>query len=185
MSTNTQQWRPHELEDELVKLRLLQQSDFEDLFQVASDPAIWREHPISNRYQRDVFQRYFDLAISSTAAFLVIEKTTGQIIGCTVLHDHSPQDSSIAIGFTFLARKYWGRNFNLASKKLLINYAFQFVHNVSFLAGVDNIRPQITLQKLGARLSGQVDFKNGDQIISQNKYVISKKDWKSTRIAII
>ena len=185
MNLKVKQWQPNSLENDILKLKLLREADFENLFKVASDPAIWAEHPIKNRYQQEVFRSYFDQAMSSTAAFLIIEKASDKIIGCTMLHNYDAQDSSISIGFTFLARNYWGREFNIASKRLLMDYAFQFVETIFFLVGADNIRPQITLKKLGARLDCQVDYKHGDQIIPQFKYAISRNDWKEAAIAIL
>lgn len=173
-----QQWRVESLENEKVKLKLLGEDDFEVLYQVAADPAVWVEHPISDRYKREVFQAYFEQAIASTAAFLVIDKLTNQIIGCTQFHDYSPPDSSVAIGFTFLSRAFWGKKYNLSSKRLLLEFAFQFVNKVYFLAGASNFRPQMTLVKLGARLDGEVNFKNGDKNIRQFRYVIYKADWR-------
>jgi len=180
MNLNVKQWRPDSLENDRLRLKLLREEDFENLFKVASDPSIWVEHPIKNRYQREVFQGYFNLALSSTAAFLIIEKASDKIIGCTILHNYNEQDSSIPIGFTFLARDYWSREYNIASKRLLMDHAFQFVENIFFLVGKDNIRPQITLKKLGARLNCQVEYKHGDQNIPQFQYLISRDDWKET-----
>ncbi|RZK52248.1 MAG: N-acetyltransferase, partial [Pedobacter sp.] len=39
------------LENESVKLVPLDKDDFELLFNVASDPLIWEQHPNKNRYQ--------------------------------------------------------------------------------------------------------------------------------------
>jgi hypothetical protein len=61
-----------------------------------------------------------------------------------------------------------------------MDHAFQFVENIFFLVGKDNIRPQITLKKLGARLNCQVDYKHGDQNIPQFQYLITRDDWKET-----
>lgn len=176
MEGELQIWRPDHLENEMLRLRLLKREDFEDLFKVASDPAVWVEHPISDRYKRGVFQSYFDQAMSSTAAFLIIDKATEEIIGCTRFHDYSASDSSVAIGFTFLARAYWGKEFNRSSKRLLMDFAFTLVDKVFFLVGANNVRPQMTLKKLGARLDGEVEYKH-DKSIQQFKYVILKKDW--------
>jgi len=38
------------LENDLVKLAPLQESDFEALYRVASDPLVWEQHPNKNRY---------------------------------------------------------------------------------------------------------------------------------------
>lgn len=46
------------LSNELVELRALHVGDFEALYEVASDPLIWEQHPNPNRYQRPVFENF-------------------------------------------------------------------------------------------------------------------------------
>lgn len=46
------------LQNDLIKLIPLQETDFEILYDVASDPAIWEQHPNKNRYERDVFKTF-------------------------------------------------------------------------------------------------------------------------------
>ena len=47
------------LENENVKLVPLQETDFERLYDVASDPLIWEQHPNKDRYKREIFQTFF------------------------------------------------------------------------------------------------------------------------------
>jgi hypothetical protein len=42
------------LKGELLALRPLRPDDFPVLYEVASDPLIWEQHPSSDRYQLDV-----------------------------------------------------------------------------------------------------------------------------------
>src|SRR6185312_15160356 len=71
------------LRGNLVHLRPLRESDFEALFAVASDPLIWEQHPASDRYQEPVFRDFFRGGIESGGAFLVLDATTGAVIGST------------------------------------------------------------------------------------------------------
>jgi hypothetical protein len=75
------------LENELIALQLLQATDFDRLFKVAADPLIWELHPAKDRYKKEVFQLYFDDALASGSSLLVIDKATGEVIGCTRLYD--------------------------------------------------------------------------------------------------
>jgi len=43
------------LNGKLLDIRPLQPDDFNDLYAVASDPLIWEQHPVQDRYKRDVF----------------------------------------------------------------------------------------------------------------------------------
>ena len=76
------------LENELVKLIPLKKDDFEQLYQVASDPLIWEQHPNKNRYQREVFEKFFEDAIKSKGAFLVIDNKTEEVIGSSRYYDY-------------------------------------------------------------------------------------------------
>jgi N-acetyltransferase len=138
------------LQDGLILLQPLQPSDFEALFKVASDPLIWEQHPNKNRWHREVFQNYFDGAIESGGALLVIDKQTNEIAGCSRYYDYNEVEQSVFIGYTFLARKFWGKQYNPAMKNLMISHAFQFVNTVLFHIGAENIRSQIAIGRIGA-----------------------------------
>lgn len=143
--------------NDLVLLQPLKESDFEDLFNVASDPLIWEQHPNSDRYKRDVFQKYFNGAIESNGAFLILAKKDQSIIGCTRFYEYNEEDSSVAIGFTFINRAHWGNGYNSAIKKLMIDYAFQSVKNIYFHVGLTNYRSQKAVEKLGAVKVAETD----------------------------
>src|SRR5581483_7129125 len=62
------------LKGELLALRPLRPEDSPDLYAVASDPLIWEQHPSKDRYQEEVFQRFFREALASGGALLAITK---------------------------------------------------------------------------------------------------------------
>lgn len=64
------------LENDLVILRPLRESDFEDLYKLASDSKIWEQHQNKNRHTRKAFTRFFKEAIDSKGALLIIDKIT-------------------------------------------------------------------------------------------------------------
>ena len=163
-----------ELENDLIKIVPLKESDFERLFTVASDPSIWEQHPTKDRYKREIFQKYFDGAVESKSAFLVFNKATNELIGSTRFYDFKPEHSSIAIGFTFLARKYWGGDYNRSMKKLLLDYAFTFVNTILFHIGSTNIRSQKAVLKIGATKINEVDFDYYGTKLLHFEYAIGK-----------
>lgn len=79
---------------------------------MAADPLIWGQHPTKDRYKKEVFTLVFDGAITGGMPFLIIDKTSGNIIGSTRYYNYKPNNSSIAIGYTFLAKAYWGGKHN-------------------------------------------------------------------------
>ena len=130
------------LENENVKLVPLNPNDFEELFSVASDPKIWEQHPNKDRYQREVFEKFFQGAIESKGAFKIMDKSSNEVAGSTRFYDYNPDENSIFIGYTFYATKFWGSKLNPQVKKLMLDYIFQFVDKVNFHVGKNNIRSQ-------------------------------------------
>lgn len=141
---------PDFLQDNLIKLNPLQKTDFDSLFNVASDPLVWEQHPNPNRYKLEDFTNYFKGAIESKGAFLISDIATNETVGCSRYYDFNETDNSILIGYTFLGTKFWGNGYNKAMKKLMLNYAFQFVDKVYFHIGAFNYRSQKAIEKIGA-----------------------------------
>jgi RimJ/RimL family protein N-acetyltransferase len=166
--------QPH-LKGELIELRPLRRDDWDELFAVASDPLIWEQHPESDRYKEEVFKIFFEDALRSGGAFVVVDTKTQQIIGSTRFHGYDPEKSEIEIGWTFLARKYWGGRCNREMKQLMLAHAFEFVENVVFFVGENNIRSQKATEKIGAVKSGTAKKIYGNRPASLNvRYLIKK-----------
>ena len=145
------------LENENVKLVPLNPNDFEELFSVASDQKIWEQHPNKDRYQREVFEKFFQGAIESKGEFKIMDKSSNEVAGSTRFYDYNPKENSIFIGYTFYATKFWGSKLNPQVKKLMLDYIFQFVDKVNFHVGKDNIRSQKAMEKLGAKKVDEVN----------------------------
>ncbi|PYL25454.1 MAG: N-acetyltransferase [Verrucomicrobia bacterium] len=166
--------QPH-LKGELIDLRPLKPDDWKELFAVASDPFIWEQHPESDRHLEDVFKIFFSDALESRGAFVILDRMTQQIIGSTRFYGYDPEKSEIEIGWTFLARKYWGGRYNAEMKRLLLNHAFKFVENVVFFVGEDNVRSQKAMEKVGATKVGTATRAYGNRPPARNlKYVMRK-----------
>ena len=142
------------LRGELLELRPLRADDFEVLFRVASDPLIWEQHPESTRYQEETFRGFFAEALASGGALVALDRATGEIIGSSRYYGYDPEQSVVEIGWTFLARAYWGGRYNGEMKRLMLEHAFQSVNRVIFLIGPKNRRSQRAVEKIGAVLAG-------------------------------
>lgn len=146
------------LNGDTLKLRPLREDDFALLYEAASDPAIWEQHPDSARYQRDVFRKnFFRGAIDSRSALAVVENDTGRIIGSSRYYEWDPESLEIAIGYTFLERNHWGNGSNREMKALMLAHAFKYAHTVWFHVGKSNLRSRRAVEKLGATLSFEQD----------------------------
>ena len=141
-----------------VELAPLCAADHDALYAVARDPLIWEQHPSWDRYKPEVFRPLFDSGLASGGALIVREVATGEVIGSTRFYDLRPQDPSVAIGYTFLARRCWGGTFNHEMKRLLLDHAFGFVDRVWFHIGAQNIRSRTAIGRIGAVLMLIVPF---------------------------
>jgi RimJ/RimL family protein N-acetyltransferase len=110
---------------ESILLRPLMADDFEALYAAASDPLIWEQHPEPLRYQRQVFEEFFAGALASGGALLVIDKTSGEVIGTSRYYEWNPDQREVAIGYTFLVRSHWGGATNREMKQLMLGHAFR------------------------------------------------------------
>jgi len=166
------------LENDLIQIVPLKEADFEALFAVASDPLIWEQHPNKDRYQREVFQNFFKGAIESKGAFIVYEKGTGKIVGSSRYYDFDEEKSEVAVGYTFIAREFWGKGHNRALKTLMLDYAFQFVEKVILHIGATNFRSQKATEKLGAVKVGELEVAYYGETVKLNfVYQVDKAKW--------
>jgi RimJ/RimL family protein N-acetyltransferase len=142
------------LEGGLLMLRPLRPEDWDALFNVASDPLIWEQHPIRDRYKEEVFRDFFNEALDSGGALIATDARDGRVIGSSRFHGYDEGKGEIEIGWTFLARPYWGGVYNHEMKQLMLRHAFRFVRSVIFLVGPQNLRSQKALEKIGAVRAG-------------------------------
>jgi RimJ/RimL family protein N-acetyltransferase len=138
------------LTGQLLKLRPLRTEDWDDLYAVARDPLVWEQHPSKDRHKEEVFRAFFREAMESGGALVAIDLRNGPVIGSSRFHGYSEEKSEIEIGWTFLARAYWGGLYNGEMKRLMLTHAFRFVTNVIFRIGPQNIRSQKAVEKIGA-----------------------------------
>lgn len=170
----------HPLENDHIILYPLQESDFEQLYTVASDPEVWEQHPNKDRWKREVFQNFFKGAMESKGAFKIVDKSTGKIIGCTRYYDYNEAENFILIGYTFYGTDSWGKGINPQVKKLMLDYIFQFVPTVHFHVGANNLRSQIAIGRLGAEKIAEEDVAYFGEPPKLNFiYEMKKENWNS------
>jgi RimJ/RimL family protein N-acetyltransferase len=151
------------LKGQLLELRPLRLDDFQDLYEVASDPLIWEQHPHNTRYQEEVFKKFFHDALASGGALIAIDSDTHRVIGSSRYDGYDQEKSQVEIGWTFLARSHWGGVYNGEMKRLMLDHAFQFVQSVIFVIGKQNFRSQKAIEKLGGvRVGSTVDSGGAD-----------------------
>jgi len=154
------------LKGPLVELRPLRAEDFDELYVVACDPLIWEQHPAKDRYQEEVFRRFFREGLESGGALIAMDLKAGQVIGSSRFHGYDPEASEIEIGWTFLARSHWGGVYNGEMKQLMLRHAFQFVTSVILVIGPHNLRSQKAAEKIGGVRAGfRTDAEGAENLI--------------------
>jgi len=163
------------LKGALLELRPLREDDFHQLYDVASDPLIWEQHPSSDRYQKEVFDAFFREAMESGGALIAIDARSNGVIGSSRFYGYDEAASEIEIGYSFLARSHWGGRFNGEMKRLMLEHAFRFVNNVIFVIGPQNFRSQRAVEKIGAvRQESRVDPRGRGNFV----YLITVSEWR-------
>jgi len=162
------------LETESFALVQTRAAHFEPLYQVASNPAVWEQHPEKDRWQRAVFSDFFRTGLTNDlGCFTVIDKSSETVIGSTRFYAYDHAGRCVRLGYTFLSPEYWGTDANREIKQVLLDHAFHTVDTVFFDIGVDNVRSRKATEKLGA-----VEFDTSDGKVV---YVLHKKSFSGRR----
>jgi len=164
------------LRSDALLVQPLIQSDFEGLYQSASDPLVWAGHPATNRHERPIFETYFAFLVD-VKAVSITDISTGQIIGCSKFYTPPDQDHNLSIGFTFLAHPYWGGQTNSEMKRLMLDHIFEQQSDAWFHIAPNNIRSQKATQKLGAKFVGKEVFDLGTGSADWFTYRLKQTDW--------
>ena len=139
------------LKGEHLLIRKMLVNDFAELSFAMSDPKIWQDHPQKGRYQQAKIEFWFKQALQENA-LAILDNNNNQLIGSSRYYEINPQQSEIAIGYTFLTTKYWGGKTNLELKELMLHHALHYFETVWLHIGEDNIRSRKAAEKIGATL---------------------------------
>ena len=68
-----------------------------------------------------MFRAFFDDALAKGGALAIVDKTSGAVIGSSRFQycDREEEDGALEIGWSFLARRYWGRGYNAELRRLV------------------------------------------------------------------
>jgi N-acetyltransferase len=165
------------LRGETLLLRPLREDDRESLWEVARDPLIWEQHPDKTRFQPAGFARFFRDSLESGSALAIIEAASGRIIGSARYYDLDPAKREVAIGYTFLARAFWGGATNGELKRLMIGHAARFADRVWFHVGKFNLRSQRAMEKIGAEVECEGPRPLNGEMIPFIYYRIDTAGW--------
>ena len=80
---------------------------------------------------------------------IALDALEQRVIGSSRFHGYDEARSEVGIGWTFLARAYWGGKYNGQMKVLMLRHAFRFVNAVVFSVHPQNVRSQRAMEKIG------------------------------------
>ena len=106
--------------------------------------------------------------MESGGALIALDARDGRVIGSSRFHGYDEEKSEIEIGWTFLARSYWGGTYNKAMKQLMLQHAFTFVTSVVFMVGPENWRSQKAMEKIGGvRIEPRTNWQGRVSVVYQ------------------
>ncbi|MGB0871612.1 MAG: GNAT family N-acetyltransferase [Solirubrobacterales bacterium] len=136
-------------------LRLAVPEDAEQLFELASDPAVSRFFSWGPYTSIDQPLAYIESLKESRASgrlleFVIVENASDNIVGVTGLTEFSRRDRRAVVG-SWLGHKYWGTGVNLASKSLILSLGFNELglERISSYSHVRNGRSKAALERIG------------------------------------
>ena len=169
----------NKLENKNFILKLLNKNDFNVLYNIGKIKKIWEQHPENDRWKKEKFNIFFNKGIENKFGFYgIYNKSNSTLIGSTRYYSYSKKNNSIKIGFTFLTPEYWGTDTNLQIKTLMLGYAFNYVENIYFDIGKNNIRSRKAIEKIGATLHLDADIGNV-------LYILRFEDLKVINLGVI
>ncbi|MDE3144378.1 MAG: GNAT family N-acetyltransferase [Bacteroidota bacterium] len=185
---------PTILTGETVKLVPLEKVHFEELYTAASDKKLW-EHIPTDCSKRETFDTAYNFALAEREKgnqypFVIVHRTTNEIIGSTRFFEIFPLDQKLEIGWTWLVAKYWGTEMNFECKLLLLTYCFETLQTrrVQIKTDATNLRSRKAIEKIGGQFEGIL---RKDRIkengVSRNAayYSIIDDEWETAKQKII
>ncbi|MEH7346751.1 GNAT family N-acetyltransferase [Bacillus sp. JJ1532] len=148
------------LENEVVRLKELDQNDLDGIFEASQDELIWKHMTLNIATKVDAVE-YVQNALTNKEhgteyPFIIIDQKTKQIIGSTRFLDLHLEHKRLEIGYTWLNTKYWRTNINSNCKYLLLEYCFENLglHRVQLKTDHENLRSQKAIERIGGKKEG-------------------------------
>jgi N-acetyltransferase len=119
-------------------------------------------------------------------AYAQFDARSGDFAGSTSLYDVNPDLRTLAIGFTWLGRRWWRTGHNTESKLLLLRYAFDHLGCVRVVWHTDiyNERSQAAIARLGATREGVLRkhrLRRDGSWRDTVQYSMTDDDWPAVR----
>lgn len=114
---------------EHVVLAKLSTEHIEGVFQAGHYPEIWPYMFFSISSRADAQKLVNDsveaMKSQQKHTYVIVEKKTDRVVGCTSLYDFSIRDKHLEIGSTWYTPAVWGTIINTESKYMLLQQLFE------------------------------------------------------------
>ncbi len=176
------------LEDDLVLLRPLQESDVDNLLEISiNEPETWKYSLVGANGKENLI-KYIQLAIKAREnqkefPFIVFDKKTQKYAGSTRFYDMNLEFKTLQLGYTWYGSAFRGTGLNKHCKFLLLQFAFETLgmERVEFRADNDNKRSIAAMKSIGCKVEGVLrsHMPTIDKEIRRDSIVLSilKNEW--------
>jgi RimJ/RimL family protein N-acetyltransferase len=119
-------------------------------------------------------------------AYAQIDAATGEFAGSSSYYDIAPAVRTIAIGHTWLGRRWWRTGHNTESKLLMLTHAFDALGaaRVVWHTDIRNERSQAAIARLGATREGELRkhrIRRDGSWRTTVQYSMTDDDWPAAR----
>ncbi|WP_299110707.1 GNAT family protein [uncultured Winogradskyella sp.] len=179
-----------ELENDRVLLIPFDNKRNEELKDIIFDKEIWEFMGMSINNEQGL-KNYISKTIKDKNnrlcyPFLIIDKETNKVAGCTRYGNVNSASKKCEIGWTWYGTEFQGTGLNKACKFELLKFGFETIgfKRIQFSTDQDNLRSQKAIENLGAQKEGV--FRN-NYVASNGKsrndvyYSIIKEEWQSLK----
>lgn len=149
------------LEDDLVLLRPLQESDVENLLEISiNEPETWKYSLVGADGKENLIN-YIQSAIKAREEkrefpFIVFDKKSQKYAGSTRFYDIQLPYKTVQLGYTWYGSAFRGTGLNKHCKFLLLQFAFETLglERVEFRADNSNKRSIAAMKSIGCKVEG-------------------------------
>jgi RimJ/RimL family protein N-acetyltransferase len=178
------------LESERVLLRPLSLGDEEALQHIANDDSLWiyglQDLSKAGELNNYILNALSDRDNQTSAVWVIIDKKTMKVAGCTRLAEISWKDERGQIGWTWIGRDFQGSGLNKEMKYLILSYGFDVLrlNRIEFKADERNHQSRQALLSIGATREGilrqHMKIHNG-YIRNTVFYSILRSEWDTVK----
>ena len=149
------------LEDDLVLLRPLQESDVDNLLEISiNEPETWKYSLVGADGKENLIN-YIQSAIKAREEkkefpFIVFDKKSQKYAGSTRFYDIQLAYKTVQLGYTWYGSAFRGTGLNKHCKFLLLQFAFETLglERVEFRADNNNERSIAAMKSIGCKVDG-------------------------------